>query len=251
MIAFGSQPLHIESQYIFGTITHTNFATFAIPFVDFNPTFNCHSDRLLISVDDLSDLSRENFVLWIPEEDRQVDSTAGILIDRQGEKTRIWMPGLKLEPDDRGWNPLLNGNSVLYIETDEGHMVGFDLTDVDDVRKLEKMGYDFWLMEFETPGQFPIPDLGPQINKIDSDNPYTDGVVISYMIPQASKVQIHILDKSQREVRPLLDDIVLTGIHSVVWDGLDADGSQVEPGTYLCRFIVGDHVESQEILFER
>jgi hypothetical protein len=209
------------------------------------------SGRLLISVDDLSDLSRKNFILWIPDENRQDDSTAGILIDRQGEKTRIWMPGLKLEPDNRGWNPMLNGNTVLYVETDEGHMVGFDFTDVEDVRKLEKMGYDFWLMEFDTPGQIPVPDMGPRLNKIDSDNPYTEGVVISYMIPHASKAQIHILDKSQREIRSLLDDIVLTGIHSVVWNGRDADGTQVKPGTYLCRFIVGDHMETREILLER
>lgn len=216
-----------------------------------SPSSGKNTGRVHISVDDLNDLSQDNFVLWIPEEDRQGDSTAGILIDRQGEKTRIWMPGFKLEPDDRGWNPLLHGNTVLYVETDEGHMVGFDLTEVEDVRKLEKMGYNFWLMEFDTPGQIPVPDMGPQLNKIDSDNPYTDGVVISYMIPQASKVQLHILDKNRREVCTLLNDIVLAGIHSMVWNGQDPDGSQVEPGTYLCRFIVGDHMETQEILLER
>lgn len=209
------------------------------------------SGRLLISVDDLSDLSQDNFVLWIPDEDRQGDSTAGILIDRQGEKSRIWMPGFKMEPDDRGWNPLLHGNTVLYVETREGHRVGFDLTEAEDVRKLEKMGYDFWLMEFDTPGQIPVPDMGPQLNKIDSDNAYTEGVVISYLIPQASKVQLHILDKNRREIRTLLNDTVLTGIHSVVWNGLDADDNRVDPGTYLCRFIVGDHMETQEIMLER
>jgi len=216
-----------------------------------SPSSRKNTGHVHISVDDLDELSRDNFVLWIPDENRQADSTAGILIDRQGEKTRIWMPGLKMKPDDRGWNPMLNGKTVLYVETNEGHLVGFDFTEVEDVRKLEKMGYNFWLMEFDTPGQIPVSEMGPQLNKIDSDNPYTDGIVISYMIPQASKVQIHVLDKNQCEIRTLLNNIVLAGIHSVVWDGLDTDGNQVEPGTYLCRLIAGDYLETQKIVLDR
>lgn len=205
---------------------------------------------LYIAGDDLKDLSKGNYILWLPAEDRQEDSTAGILIDREGEKTHIWMPGIELEPDSRGWNPMLHGNTELKIRTPEGHLVSFDLTKVDDVRKLEKMGYNFWLMKFQAPGNYPVPGLGPELDKIDP-NPFESTTVISYMIPQASQVQVDILDKSGHEVCSLLDDIVLTGIHSVVWNGEDNHGNRVAPGNYTCRFIVENHKENRKMELKR
>ncbi len=219
--------------------------------LDYDPDFSSSSNRSIrVSLNDLDDLPRDDFVLWMPVDDQPGDSMAGLLMDRQGEKTRIWPVGLEMEPDSRGWNPMLNGNTVMKLETPEGDLVEFDFTDVEDVRKLEKMGYNFWLMEFDTPGQVPIPGLGPELHKIEP-NPFTDEAVISFMIPQASEVQVHILDKRKRVLRTLQDTIVLAGIHSVVWDGSDADGEQVRPGTYLCRFVAGDYIEIQKVVLRR
>jgi len=219
--------------------------------LDYDPDSSpSSSENIYISLDDFDDLPQDDFMLWLPVEDQPDDSMAGILIDRQGEKTNIWPVGLEMEPDSRGWNPMLNGNTVMKLETPEGDMVEFDFTNIDDVRKLEKMGYNFWLMEFDTPGQVPIPGMGPQLHKIEPDR-FTDDVVISFMIPQASDVQVHMLDERKRVVRALQNTIVLAGIHSVVWDGRDTEGDRVEPGTYICRFVAGDYMEIQKVVLRR
>jgi hypothetical protein len=150
-----------------------------------------------------------------------------------------------MAPDDCGWNQLLN-NSVLVTETPDGEQATFHLYRIEDVRKLEKMGYNFVLMEFDTPGQIPIPGMGPELNEIEP-NPFTDKVFIRYMVPEAHEVTVQILDERRRDVCTLLDCIAVAGIYQTSWDGRDAEGNPVEPGTYLCRFVAGEYVETQEL----
>ena len=203
-----------------------------------------------ISVDSFEDLAQGSFTLWVPVGDQSSDSLSGILIDRHGETTDMTLVGMPHEPDDRGWNKLLNGNTVLHTRTPEGEQAAFDLTNIGDVRKLEKMGYNFWLMEFGTPGEVPVPGMGPKLNEIEP-NPFNDETVVEFMVPCAYQVLLLISDQHGREVRILSDDIVLAGIYHFTWDGRDADGNRAAPGTYLCRFIAGDYEETQEIMVER
>ena len=138
----------------------------------------------------------------------------------------------------------------MHTETPDGDQAIFDLYDIEDVRELEKMGYNFATMKFEMPGQIPIPGMGPKLNEIEP-NPFADKTVIEYMIPQASEVRVQVLDAQGREIRTLLDCMPLAGIHQVTWDGLDADGHPAAPGTYQCRFTAGDYVETKEIRLNR
>ncbi|UCG62145.1 MAG: zf-HC2 domain-containing protein [Candidatus Zixiibacteriota bacterium] len=211
------------------------------------PSSSKDPSKVFISLDDVDGLPQDDFVLWIPTERGQDDSLAGIVIDREGDETKIWMPGLRPAPDDRGWNPWLNGNTVMKTVGPDGDSVEYDFTNIDDVRKLEKMGYNFWLMEFDTPGQIPIPDMGPKLNEI-KPNPFADQTIIECMVPQAYEIQLKILDERGRIIRILQDCIVIAGIYQVIWDGLDHGGSPVEPGTYLCRFTAGDYVQTEKIV---
>ena len=192
-----------------------------------------------------------DFVLWMPMPGQSGDSLRGLLLDRQGEKTNLQIVGETggLAPDECGWHQYLN-NSIMHTETPDGDQVIFNLYDIEDVRELEKMGYNFVTMKFETPGQIPIPGMGPKLNEIEP-NPVTEKTVIEYMIPQAYEVRVQILDEQGRTIRTLLDCMPLAGIHQVTWDGLDADGNPAPPGTYVCRFTAGDYVESREITFAR
>jgi hypothetical protein len=186
----------------------------------------------------------------MPIGDQSDDSLHGLLLERRKDKTNIQMVGLAIGSNDCGWNSMLNGNTELNTRTPDGELASYDLTDIDDVRELEKAGYNFWLMEFDTPGQIPIPGMGPRLNEIDP-NPFTDATTIEYMIPQAYEVRLQILDEQGREVCTLVDCIALAGILEVVWDGRDGDSNRVEPGAYLCRFTAGDYVETEEIRLER
>ena len=199
----------------------------------------------------LKKMLKGDFVLWMPVGGRSGDSLRGLLLDRQGEKTNVQIVGETggLAPDDCGWHQYLN-NSVMRTKTPDGKQVTFNLTDIDDVRRLEKLGYNFVTMEFDTPGQIPIPGMGPKLNEI-KPNPFAEMATIEYMIPQAYEVKLQILDGRGREIRTLLDCMPLAGIRHVAWDGLDAEGNRVEPGTYLCRFTAGDYEETQEVTFMR
>lgn len=200
----------------------------------------------------LNDEFHGDFTLWMPVEDQLDDSLRGLLLNRQGGKTDIQFVGLPTDigTNDCGWNSMLNGNTELNMRTPDGEQASFDLTDIEDVRKLETMGYNFRLMEFDTPGQIPIPGMGPGLNEIEP-NSFADETVIEYMVPRAYEVMVQILDEQGREISALLDCIALAGIYHVTWDGRDADSNRVIPGTYLCRFTAGDYVETKTLELER
>lgn len=207
-------------------------------------------DREHISLDDLAGFTKDSFVLWIPTGGEQDDSLTGILINKEGDETNIYLPGLKPAADERGWNPWLNGNTVMKTLGPDGDSVEYDFTDINDVRKLEEMGYNFWLMEFDTPGQVPIPGMGPALNEI-KPNPFMDETIVEYMVPQAYEITVRILDARGGDVRTLQECIVIAGIYQVTWDGLDAEGNRVEPGIYFCRFAAGDYVQTEEVKLVR
>lgn len=189
-----------------------------------------------------------DFVLWMPVGDQSGDSMRGLLMDRRGEKTNIQIVGEKggIGTDECGWNQMLN-NSVMNTQTPSGEKVSLKLYDIEDVRKLEKMGYNFATMAWGSPRQTPIPGMGPKLIGIKS-NPLTQETSIEYMIPQAYEVQLRILDENGLRIRDLIRTCIpLGGIHQITWDGLDADGDPVKPGTYRCRFTAGDYVETKEI----
>lgn len=200
----------------------------------------------------LNKMFDDDFVLWMPVGVQSADSMRGVLLERKGDKTDMQIVGVPPQDmtNDCGLSQYLNGNTVMKTTTPDGEEVSLDLTDINDVRWLEKAGYNFTLMEFDKPGQVPIPGLGPKLNEIDP-NPFTDRAVIQFMIPQAYEVTIQIVDKRGRLVRSLLNCIAIAGIRHVSWDGSDDDGNPVEPGTYQCRFTAGDYAETQEITLRR
>ncbi len=208
-------------------------------------------ESVLTTYSDIRGELKDDFILWLPNEDQGGDDLAGVLMERQGEKTRIWLRNgeATMAPDDCGWNRYLI-NSGLNTQTPDGDQASFKLYEIEDVRKLEKMGYNFTTMGWDTPRQVPIPGMGPRLSGI-APNPFTEMTNIEYMIPQAYEVQILILDMQGREIRTLLDCIPLAGRYYVNWDGLDASGNPVKPGTYLCQFTAGDYVENQQIRLAR
>ncbi|MFH1336811.1 MAG: FlgD immunoglobulin-like domain containing protein [Candidatus Zixiibacteriota bacterium] len=192
-----------------------------------------------------------DFLLWMPVGYQSGDSIRGLLLDRQGDRTNIQIVGEKggMAPDDCGWHQYLN-NSVMHTQIPDGKQETFNLYEIEDVRKLEKMGYNFVTMKWETPRRVPIPGMGPKLNQI-HPNPFKDVAIIEFMIPQAYEVKVQILDQQERVVRTLLNCMPLAGIKQVSWAGQDANGNPVKPGTYLCRFTAGDYMETQEIKLER
>lgn len=64
-------------------------------------------------------------------------------------------------------------------------------------------------------------------------NPFNPSTTIRYRLPSAGQVTIRIYDITGRLVRILIESMQTAGVHSVVWDGINHQGSKVAAGVYL------------------
>ena len=92
----------------------------------------------------------------------------------------------------------------------------------------------------ELPGGFNLHQNHP--------NPFNPATMISYDLPAESAVNITIFDIQGREVRNVLNAIQSEGNHEITWDGVDANGVQVNTGVYLCRVQTGNESSTIKML---
>jgi hypothetical protein len=64
-------------------------------------------------------------------------------------------------------------------------------------------------------------------------NPFNPSTTISFTVPSEGHVTISIFNINGRLVSTLLDESINSGYHSVVWDGIDANGLGVSAGLYV------------------
>lgn len=64
-------------------------------------------------------------------------------------------------------------------------------------------------------------------------NPFNPQTVISYQLPAASEINIHIVDVTGRHVRRLVAEHQSAGVHSVMWDGRNDAGHRQSSGVYF------------------
>jgi len=79
-------------------------------------------------------------------------------------------------------------------------------------------------------------------------NPFNPVTTIRYELPEQSYVTIVTYDILGREVKELVNGIVVSGIHRVVWDGTDSFGKSVGAGVYLYQIKAGDFVQTRKML---
>ena len=64
-------------------------------------------------------------------------------------------------------------------------------------------------------------------------NPFNPVTTIRFSVPRATAAALRIFDSAGRLVRTLVDQEIVGGTHSVVWDGTDDRGRQIGSGIYL------------------
>tara|TARA_B100001741_G_C16402737_1_gene527775 strand:- start:1 stop:897 length:897 start_codon:yes stop_codon:yes gene_type:complete len=72
-------------------------------------------------------------------------------------------------------------------------------------------------------------------------NPFNPSTQIEYSVPESGYVTVAIYDVAGRLVQTLVDGVVESGYHSIVWDGRDSAGHTVSAGLYIYS-LKGDHV---------
>jgi uncharacterized protein (TIGR03118 family) len=92
--------------------------------------------------------------------------------------------------------------------------------------------------------EFSVSALGGNPVRLSSGN----GVSFRMTLPQPSIVRLGIFDVSGRLVAEPLRNREVTGTIAVRWDGVDARGLRVAPGTYFYRAVTGAKVSSGRVV---
>jgi hypothetical protein len=79
-------------------------------------------------------------------------------------------------------------------------------------------------------------------------NPFNPSTTIPFQLESPSRVVLGIYDASGRLVRELENDQLPAGLHELVWDGRDANGSSVATGVYFVRLLAGSREFTRKIV---
>ena len=64
-------------------------------------------------------------------------------------------------------------------------------------------------------------------------NPFNANTIITFDLPELSRVQLAIYDLLGREIITLYNSFKVKGSHEVIWDGKDGEGNEVSSGVYI------------------
>jgi aminopeptidase N len=137
---------------------------------------------------------------------------------------------------------MVSGDSLLTLQVDDAHEV-FDLVVAGEPTGVE-IDPDNWILN--TAEEVPqagvgdlhaVHDLSLEQN---TPNPFGGETTIRYEVPRPQHVRLGIYDAAGRKVVGLVDRFHLAGPTEVRWNGKDAAGGDVAPGTYFCVLTTDD-----------
>jgi hypothetical protein len=66
-------------------------------------------------------------------------------------------------------------------------------------------------------------------------NPFNGSTTITYILPHAGFIRIHVVDQLGRTIAILIDRLDTAGLHTVLWNGTNQEGIHVGTGIYFCQ----------------
>jgi len=79
-------------------------------------------------------------------------------------------------------------------------------------------------------------------------NPFNPTTTIKYQLPHVTDVKLVIYNVLGQRVRTLVNNRMEAGYHSLVWDGLNQQGSTVASGVYIYHFQAGDFQKTMKLM---
>jgi len=79
-------------------------------------------------------------------------------------------------------------------------------------------------------------------------NPFNPSTTIRFSIPNDGFTTLAIYNITGQKIRELISGNIMTGAHSIVWDGRDESGSTVSTGIYFSRLTMGDRTASSRMM---
>jgi hypothetical protein len=98
----------------------------------------------------------------------------------------------------------------------------------------------------------PVEDLGEIWLYQNQPNPFESSTTITFEMPSAGgNVRLDVFDVSGRLVSTLVDGMQAGGVHSVEWNGRDANGRELASGVYFYRLTAGQRELDRKMMFIR
>jgi hypothetical protein len=79
-------------------------------------------------------------------------------------------------------------------------------------------------------------------------NPFNPSTTIKYSLQEDSKVTLEIFNIKGQKVKTLVDKILPTGKHTIVWNGTDESGRSVASGIYFYKFKTDNFTKTKKML---
>jgi Outer membrane protein Omp28/Secretion system C-terminal sorting domain len=156
---------------------------------------------------------------------------------------------LQMAPDTLGTDFQIDANSseTFNLQFAWPYYLQTDLVEVDNVKVIAWVQNDDtkevlnseWaligdgsvnaqeILTNETPEEFSLSQNYP--------NPFNPETTIGFNIPSTSQVSIIVYDVLGREIATLLNDVVKSGSHTVIWNGRNSYSNKVTSGVYFLR----------------
>ncbi|MBD3168859.1 MAG: T9SS type A sorting domain-containing protein [candidate division Zixibacteria bacterium] len=139
--------------------------------------------------------------------------------------------------DVPGWAPPGQYKFYSYI----GNYPNAKSWDMIEFEKAE--GYYRFSDGSNRPNAFEIHDVYP--------NPFNASAVIGYTLANSGRVKADIYNIHGQKIVSLIDEYQDTGLHSVIWNGVDGNGAEVSSGLYFCRLSVGNEVGIKKMTLQK
>jgi probable HAF family extracellular repeat protein len=100
------------------------------------------------------------------------------------------------------------------------------------------------------PGSVGVPDATPVagLSLRATPNPARGPMTLTFKAPGDVAGTLDLHDTAGRLVRRLVDGTPVAGRHQLTWDGRDSKGTEVAPGAYYSRLVIGKQRETRKIV---
>ncbi len=82
-------------------------------------------------------------------------------------------------------------------------------------------------------------------------NPFNPSTTIEFSLPEVGFAELVIYNMAGQKVRGLVSEFMTQGIHSVVWDGCDENGSQVSSGVYISLLRMDNRIAKSKMMLTK
>lgn len=79
-------------------------------------------------------------------------------------------------------------------------------------------------------------------------NPFSHSTLISYFLPNDSKVMLNVYNIAGEIVKTLVSENKFSGGHEIRWDGVDERGERVSAGVYFLRLSAGKESKTKKVV---